>query len=133
MTEFTPALPIEGATNLLRKWDNYKPITTIEMGGLGKGYELALQSYMFEIIRAIIKGKYNTEDFEGDKWLTTREKLYKEAKMIDGLSGAQAGAAMGLASHFCLQGLKSLQDPQLKSRIITLSKARGDMGVVDGE
>lgn len=86
--------------SILKAWDNGDSIWSIEMGGLGPGYEQCIQVCAIEITREL-------KDFEPDNdtnktwqsWLDLSDKVLhrinKKHKL--GLSGAQAGAARNLA------------------------------------
>lgn len=96
----------ETVDSLLASWDNGESIWTIEMGGLGPGYEQAIQVAAVEFARA---GK----DMPRTDSLTNDAKLFdaicsKTLEPIDdalgGLSGAQFGAAKWLAWQWCFNG-----------------------------
>lgn len=77
------------AKDALAAWDRGEIITTVEMGGLGPGYEQALQILVFEIIRA-----------DGD-----HEVAIKRASPgVGGFSDAQVGAARALAGRAIEKG-----------------------------
>ena len=92
---------------LLEAWDKGDIIHTIEMGGLGPGYEQAIQIAAVEFARGC-------KDMQGiipnDKESTRRfrEKCDEILRRIDndlgGLSGAQYGAAVWLAFNWCFNG-----------------------------
>ncbi len=81
------------AAELLAKWDAGEGVWSVEMGGFGPGYEQALQIAVFEVLRHLLGGG-KIED--ADTVLPTLSYL--------GLSGAQWGAARGLANAFFTDG-----------------------------
>ncbi|HET8636014.1 MAG TPA: hypothetical protein VFL96_04110 [Acidobacteriaceae bacterium] len=90
-------------------WDAGDPVWTVEMGGIGPGYEQAIQIMGFEFLRWMLSAppKDGWDNLEGDAWREYRDAC--EAACSDtvkqiGPSGAQFGAAMNLASVFAKQG-----------------------------
>ncbi len=83
---------IETVEEALRQWDEGGMVSTIEMGGMGPGYEQAIHVTVFELLRELL-GKELPKNEE------TLQSLFDEAthtvcKKGDlGLSGAQAAAA----------------------------------------
>jgi hypothetical protein len=117
------------AAEWLARWDAGDTVWTIEMGGLGPGYEQALQIAAAEIIRFMLAQAYNASAWEDkDFWKKTREEI-EQWSFADGpikelgLSGAQWGAAMNIAVNFYRDGpVKALTDDNLKDRHIQVSK-----------
>lgn len=98
------------AQELIDAWDAGETIWSIEMGGLGPGYEQALQVAAIEMTRKAIYFK-QCGDKEKDTEVFTM--LCDEAlKLIDdklgGLSGAQYGAARYLAWNWITKGPETL-------------------------
>ena len=93
---------------LLARWDAGTSVHTIEMGGLGPGYEQALQVAMFEILREMLDREPDHSLWDDkDVWKAFREDLSKAVMpRVNhlGLSGAQWGAAVSLASAFYMRG-----------------------------
>lgn len=115
-------MPAEGCVEWVEKFEAGKSVFTIEMGGLGPGYEQALQLSAFRIARHLIDAGYSAKDFNDDNWRTTRDKIEKAVKVDDlGLSGAQWGAAMQLATRVYMVGEKAVHDPKVKDRLIQVS------------
>ena len=83
------------AADALSAWDRGEIVTTVEMGGLGPGYEQAIQVLVFEIIRDV-GAAFNANDEAG-----FRRRVDVTVQRIDqaccGFSGAQVGAASSLA------------------------------------
>lgn len=114
---------------ILQKWDNGDTVWTIEMGGLGPSYEQALQMAAIECLRELdtysetygdvvaeverLTSEGGGEDHEdgearANAWL--RDLMSPGASRIEGLSGAQAGAAMQLAYSWYRLGEEGLQE-----------------------
>lgn len=113
----------------LKRWDSNQGVWSIEMGGLGPGYEQAIQITMAEILRLMIKKKYNTQLWEiPELWKEDREEIeqmgFKNETIKNlGLSGAQWGAALNLAAMLYKRGpLEVFQDKRVKDRHIQVSK-----------
>lgn len=91
----------------LKAWDAGDIVTSIEMGGLGAGYEQAIQIGTFELAKEI-KDVVLPED--SDKLNTMLDQFLRvvmdkdDTGFLDGLSGAQAGAIKSLAYHFVVDG-----------------------------
>ena len=100
--------PVQEVAAMLHEWDSGRTIWTIEMGGLGPGYEQALQICMVEICRAAIKEPRRQD--EDDKQYSDRFKVLRDVvvheidSMCGGFSGAQVGAATSLAYRFVTDG-----------------------------
>ncbi len=99
----------ETAEEMLVAWDAGEPVWSIEMGGLGPGYEQAIQVLAMELVR----------DFQLiDDWEAITSEMLEErrGRIYDlhfrgqGYSGAQVGAATGLAVQFCRWGPRKAVD-----------------------
>lgn len=105
---------IETVDQLLEAWDKGESIWSIEMGGLGPGYEQAIQVAAVEFARVGKDYSPDPEDnyrnnAEWEKLCSTR--LSEIDKQLGGLSGAQFSAASWLAYQWCHgKGPKGLQD-----------------------
>lgn len=113
------------AEEQLRRWDSGDSIWTIEMGGLGPGYEQAIQVAAIELLRDEI-GKPLPEQGDPEanrKWgQSTIQRIDKPGNHM-GLSGAQWGAARFLAYKWIKIGPKALMgDPAYKDRHIQASQ-----------
>jgi hypothetical protein len=120
------------ATDWLKRWDEGRIVHTIEMGGLGPGYEQCIHVTCAEILRVMLAEKYDSS-----KWAKAHDDLAtwrKDRDDIDakvmalplikdlGLSGAQWGAALNVASHLYMHGpAKMLSDERVKDRHIQVS------------
>lgn len=110
----------------LRKWDAGEPIQTVEMGGIGPGYEQAIQILAIEILRDWNDNPPKSdEDWKifGDSTvlrIDTRDADGNHA--MGGFSGAQVGAARNLAANLLKRGEEALGDDSVKTRLILISK-----------
>jgi hypothetical protein len=100
--------PAIDAREQLRRWDSGESIWSIEMGGLGPGYEQAIQILAIEIIRDEIDNTLPVGKFDGwgDK---TVERIDARDPVTGkygcgGFSGAQVGAAKQIAYRFIKDG-----------------------------
>jgi hypothetical protein len=113
----------------LGRWDEGRSVWSIEMGGLGPGYEQCIQITAAEILRHLIADKVDTAKWTDDgQWRRDREEIERMGfanpiiKQL-GLSGAQWGAAMSLATSLYKQGPRALfNDPTLKDRKIQVQR-----------
>ena len=113
----------------LKRWDNGEVVWSIEMGGLGPGYEQAIQITMAEILRFLIDRNYNSSLWsDKEAWQKDRddiETMGHESSLIHklGLSGAQWGAALSLACQIYAKGpVAIMKDDSVKDRHILVSK-----------
>lgn len=112
------------AADWLARWDAGGTVWSIEMGGLGPGYEQAIQITAAEVLRWLLTHKPDLDT----TWETTRDKLNQEVGYVDpvkalGLSGAQWGAAVNIAASLYREGPRSIMtNPTLKDRHIQVSK-----------
>lgn len=113
------------AAEQLRRWDAGDLIWTIEMGGMGPGYEQAIQVAAIEIVRDEINNPLPTPgDKEANrKWgESTMQRIDQPGNDL-GLSGAQFGAARFLAYKWIEIGPKRLmQEAAYKDRHIMASR-----------
>lgn len=117
------------AKEWLARWDEGRPVWTIEMGGLGPGYEQAIQVTVAEVLRHLIDNNYDhakwkeKEVWEHDKEQIRNASFDNKVIMGLGLSGAQYGAAASLATSFYMRGpIEILSDEKIKDRHIMVSK-----------
>lgn len=117
------------AADWLKRWDEGRGVWSIEMGGLGPGYEQAIQVTAAEILRHLLEAKYDSAAWSNkDKWATDREKIeengFANPKIkAMGLSGAQWGAAISLATALYAQGPRQIMnDPKIKDRKIQVQR-----------
>ncbi|MBU6231574.1 hypothetical protein KGP36_02805 [Patescibacteria group bacterium] len=99
---------INTVDELLKQWDAGETIWTINLGGLGPGYDQAIQVSAIEFARANQKDPMpRTDDpkvdYEAwDKRCT--ETLHAFDEKLGGLSGAMFGAAKWLSWQWCHNG-----------------------------
>lgn len=107
MTEEAKVLHNYGTLDeALAKWNADELVTTIEMGGLGPGYEQGIQIGVFELLNDLKGVEIPFSDKEAAHKLI-EETFYKtiaRVKELDGISGAMAGASMHIAYMFRLHG-----------------------------
>lgn len=113
----------------LDRWDKGQSVWSIEMGGLGPGYEQCIHVTAAEILRWYLANsdfsrKRDDETYwkaEGDRM----EEALFEVPVVKqlGLSGAQWGAAHNLAWRLYQDGPRSvMNDERVKDRHIQVSK-----------
>ena len=117
------------AADWLRRWDAGKTVWSIEMGGLGPGYEQAIHITAAEILRLLLATKCDHSQWDNP----TKRKpiideinnaIFKSEQITKlGLSGAQYDAAFNLASNIYRRGPReALTDQRVKHRLIQVSK-----------
>lgn len=114
----------------LRRWDEGKSVWSISMGGIGPGYEQAIQVLAVEVVRHYVNTKANwwegTEAEQSAAWKAVRASCDPLVSRIDehmGFSGAQVGAAISLASKLYRKGPRAcMEDEAVKDRHILVSK-----------
>lgn len=114
----------------VKAWDAGEIVWSVEMGGMGPGYEQCIQICIFECLRWLVENEPDTKSWDVGEgtWPETRDALYKltgevgtERKL--GLSGAQGGAALSAATMFYQQGYaKALEKAGSDRRIQVDSK-----------
>lgn len=118
------------AREWLAKWDAGEIVWSIEMGGLGPGYEQAIQIAVAEILRHLLDKQYDAakwDDSETSKSVCEAVEEYgfaNERIKVLKLSGAQWGAALNLACQFYRRGPQEVMtDEAVKDRHIQVSRA----------
>lgn len=124
---------IEPATTiaeLLKAWDEGDTVWSIELGGLGPGYEQAIQILAVEIARKL---QHYIPTGTKEEWTRDVDKIVDETVHrldadLGGMTGAQVGAAKWLAWQWCHNGgPKALQEraknQDKQDRAIQVSKA----------
>lgn len=106
------------AAEALKKWDDGDIVWTIEVGGLGPGYEQCIHILVFEIIR-------DDEPLAGAKPPTNfgEAAIKRTSPWVGSFSGAQVGAARSLAAAYMREGLSKVAEHVDKDRRIMVSKA----------
>ena len=106
----------------LKVWDSGGTVWSVEMGGLGPGYEQAIQILAFELLRRWQEMRpMICSDPEFRKARDEVVRVVNEWPEI-GFSGAQVGAATNLASCFYKHGAAALEDKAVKDRKIQGSR-----------
>jgi hypothetical protein len=119
----------------LARWDAGRSVWSIEMGGLGPGYEQCIQITVAEILRHLLATKYNAKAWTAlpkaeaeAAWKRDRDAIEKygfanETVKALGLSGNQWGAALNIALRFYRVGpIAVMADERVKERHIQVSK-----------
>ena len=113
----------------LERWDAGRSVWSIEMGGLGPGYEQCIHITAAEILRHLIAEGYDWSKWEdGNVWKRDIAKIedhgFKNPVVEKlGLSGAQWGAAVNLACNIFRMGPRGLMnDPRVKNRKIQVRR-----------
>lgn len=123
---------------MLDAWNAGKPVDLVEMGGMGAGYEMAIQCAAFAVIEQLLSTPWAIVEVSSakkgdtytprlldliDKAITDADAKQDDGSfLLGGLSGAQAGAAKNIAIILCERGPRAL-DEVSPERIITLTKA----------
>jgi hypothetical protein len=91
---------------LLASWDAGEPVWSVELGGLGPGYEQAIQVAAIEMARDNNEIALPDGDVERNtEWdRLCSETLRKHDDALGGLSGAQFGKSKWLAYQWCHNG-----------------------------
>ena len=113
------------AREQLRRWDAGDPIWTIEMGGMGPGYEQAIQLLVIEIVRDEIDKPLPVDNLQewGNATVTRIDyQLPDGTWSCGGYSGAQVGAAKQLAYHWLRDGVAATLNAVPQDRRILCSK-----------
>ena len=88
------------AAQMIADWDAGRTVWTLGMGGLGPGYEQAIQILMMEILRD--RADTDTSQLPPEDWADETVARCDQACL--GFSGAQVGAAKQLAWAFLKHG-----------------------------
>lgn len=120
----------ETAAEALAAWDAGESIWSVEMGGLGPGYEQAIQIIAFEAIRYMVNNPPDWDALVADEkarrefWGKLDTAIFAEGQPADVVkpSGAQVGAAKNIAAVFVRQGHKAGLENASKDRLIQVSK-----------
>jgi hypothetical protein len=117
----------ESAEEWLRRWDAGDNVWSIEMGGLGPGYEQTIQVTAAEILRWLLTVKPHADRLVDD-WPALHEEIRHEVlptKAIRalGLSANQWAAAVSLAIYLYKNGpVAMMAAPQAKYRHIQVNR-----------
>lgn len=121
------------AEEQVRRWDDGDIVWTIEMGGLGPGYEQALQIAAIEAQRWLCRNvprppralwlgePGSTPEARRAAWAEIDRGLDAELRSLGlGLSDAQAGAAKQIATQFWMRGPRAALE-EARARLILVS------------
>lgn len=109
----------------LARWDAGRSVWSLAMGGLGPGYEQAIQITAAEMLRHIWGDAAAVmRDAQPETAARARADALVDPRLDPlGLSGAQWGAAAALAARLFTWGpRKMFTDPKMKDRMISVSK-----------
>lgn len=117
------------AADWLARWDDGRSVWSISMGGIGPGYEQAVQITTAEVLRELLTEKYSTDLWE-DSDIFQADGAKIDAVLFSsptierlGLSGAQVGGAKNLALMLFRNGPRGVMaDKRVKDRHILVSK-----------
>lgn len=117
------------AADWLAAWDAGREVQSVEMGGISPGYEQAIQITTAEILRWLVANNEDTAQWvDPEKWARTRDKISNDVTKIGhidrlGLSGAQWGASISLATTFYKRGPSTaMLDDEIQDRLIQVKK-----------
>lgn len=110
------------AADWLSRWDAGKSVWSIEMGGLGPGYEQCIQIVAAEVLRWLLDNKPDLNS-EWSKYDGAMGKAVSKITEPLGLSGAQWGAGVSLAAFIYKDGpIGVMNDARVKDRKIQVSR-----------
>jgi len=119
------------ATEWLNRWDGGQSVWSIEMGGLGPGYEQCIQITAAEILRWYLANKPDLS--QEDKWKEIRDEMDTAVSPTVrplGLSGAQWGAAVNIATMIYRHGPRVVMtDERVKDRRIQVERAFPNLNI----
>ena len=115
------------ARDALMRWDADEPVWTVEMGGLGPGYEQCIQLMMFELMRAMLDKPCTAEKGDAEAWQKYGEEIeetpaVKEIMSKLSPSGAQYMAALNLSNVITTRGYAWTMERAGEERLILVSK-----------
>jgi hypothetical protein len=117
--------PAKDAREQLRRWDAGETIWSIEMGGMGPGYEQAIQVLAIEIVRDNLDKPLPEGDAEREWGYSTVSRIDHQLPngkwSCGGYSGAQVGAARNLAYWWLKRGPAAIHDEAKEDRRILVS------------
>lgn len=116
----------EHLTKWIADYDNGNEMESVEMGGMGYGYEQAIQDCAVEIMRNLQTVKMPKKDNAFNREIDIATLKATNKLKHYGFSGAQVGAAGNISAVFWKQtpekGIEMMRDTD-PSRIIKIKKA----------
>ena len=103
----------------LVRWNDNDTVWSLEMGGLGPGYEQCIQFGIFELIKVMIDKPIEQYEKMVD---AETHNLCKRFKILSGLSGAQAGAIQNVAYHYMKNGYEQTLAKFGNDRLIQVNR-----------
>lgn len=118
----------KSAADAVAAWDRGETLWTIEMGGLGPGYEQAIQTATIEILRDHANDSAPTKENYG-AW--GNDSISRIDERLGGLTGAMVGAAKHLAFRAIRDGWanrndkarKQFENEKCEDRMIQVSRS----------
>ena len=125
-------------------WDDGKVIRSVCLGGLGRGYEMAIQGLAVELARQILKTPFDNDEYDSiadehekrafyRNWQSSVESHDNVKAALSnggGMTGAQVGAAYNAAMVFTRMGVAKGVASAGSERTIVINKSEG---VVSGD
>lgn len=102
------------AQEVLDRWDRGDTVWSVEMGGLGPGYEQRIQITAFEILRELLDRMRDDVQAAQSKAVARLDRL--------GLSGTQTGAATDLAEAIYRCGYREVLESVPGDRLIQVKR-----------
>lgn len=117
------------AADWLQRWDAGTSVWSIEMGGMGPGYEQCIHITCAEILRELLRRKPDFDATTDDEWRKLSDEIHKtmftDGSVLKqlGLSGTQYGAGLSLAVQLYRQGPRAIMnDEEVKDRHIRVNR-----------
>lgn len=112
----------ETAAEAVERFDDGETVFTVEMGGLGPGYEQAIQALVFEILRRHEEVPVDEDGTVPSDW--ARDTVQDADRELDlgGVTGAMAGAARHLAARYIRNGYRRTIDAAPDDRVIQVRR-----------
>jgi len=114
----------------LERWDAGTNVWSVELGGQGLGYEQAIQITVAELLRIVLDTNRDSSKWaekDSGSWKKDRPEIEVLALDNDviknlGSSGAQFGAAMGMAARLHIYGPTKLFVEADNDRLIQVNR-----------
>jgi hypothetical protein len=111
----------ETVREALAQWDANHPVFTVEMGGIGPGYEQCIHILVFELLRDCLLGAIAVPRM-GEPLRDWGDSTVDRLDEGLGFSGAQVGAAKRLAAAMLIKGYRATVQSVETKRHIQVSK-----------